>query len=67
MNRSDTASGCGSGTVCIEFDAILFCRCSFGELVERPSCANAWIDDARGSGREIQEGPQALPSSGGRG
>jgi hypothetical protein len=59
-NRRDAASGGCNGAVGIEFNTVLLCLCSVGQLMGRDSCADTWIDDACGSCRELQQFSQAL-------
>jgi hypothetical protein len=60
MNRPDTTGrGCRSA-VGVEFNAVLLYLCSVGQLMERVARADAWIDNADSSGREVQETAQAL-------
>ena len=40
LNRRDAASGGGSSAVGVEFNAVLFCLCSAGQLMERVSRAD---------------------------
>lgn len=60
MNRPDTASCGSSSAVRVKFDAVLFCLCSVSQLVECGSRADARIDNAGSSGREVQKFSQAL-------
>ena len=46
MNRPDTASRGSRSAVRVEFNAMLFCLGSVGQLTERVARADAWIDNA---------------------
>jgi hypothetical protein len=60
MDRPDTTSRGSSSAVGVEFNTVLFRLCSVGQLMECVSRADAWINDACGSGRKDQEFSEAL-------
>ena len=60
MKRRDAARGGGSSAIGIEFNTVLLCLCSVGQLMERGSCADTRIDYVCASCRELQQFSQAL-------